>query len=85
MKLVNWNTIDHRMPPNHSGSPRLRVMLRCLDLVNTYGNRPRKLTNKVNVNKEQNRVKVPGSALGPKSALSSEFMYISVFLSKSWD
>jgi len=73
------------MAPNHSGRPKLKVILKCLDLVKTYGKSPRKLVNSVKMNSEQKTPRVPGRALGPNRAPNSEFIYINIFLRVSWN
>lgn len=66
--LIQPNTINL----NHKGRASVSVMTRCLVLVKTYGNRPKKLLNKINENKEMNRKVLPLLALfSPKRVLNS--------------
>jgi hypothetical protein len=56
----------------HKGKARASVMVRCLVLVKTYGNRPKKLLNRISENKDTNRKVLPWLVFfPPKRALNS--------------
>lgn len=56
---------------NHKGNLKVRVKVRCLDLVKIYGNNPRKLLNRIIENKLINRNVLPLNLLFPKRFLNS--------------
>lgn len=55
----------------HRGSASAKVIERCLVLVKTYGNNPRKLLNTIKVNNEMNTNVLPFTELLPIRVLNS--------------
>jgi len=56
---------------NHKGRAKDKVNVMCLVLVKIYGKRPKKLLNKIRVNKEINMKVVPLYLVGPNKVLNS--------------
>jgi len=67
---------------NHKGKLRVRVNVKCLDLVKMYGNKPRKLLNKINLNKLMKRKVLPFSPLFPIKFLNSLCKLINIICHK---
>lgn len=60
------------MKPNHKGNARERVIVICLVLVKMYGNNPKKLLKRINLNKEIKIKVVPLNLEIPSSVLNSK-------------
>lgn len=60
------------MKPNHKGNARERVIVMCLVLVKMYGNNPKKLLKRINLNKEIKIKVVPLNLEIPSSVLNSK-------------
>ena len=65
-----WCTQPKIINDSQRGRARVKVMARCLVLVNTYGRSPRELLKTINLNK-LTKIIVPPGLLGPKSVLNS--------------
>ena len=78
---ICWVWFSHPNTINviHRGSDNDKVITICLDLVNTYGRRPKKLLNTINLNKLTNNIEVP-TWEGVKSALNSLWRVWIIFL-----
>jgi hypothetical protein len=66
----------------HKGRLSVIVKIICLDAVNTYGNRPKKLFIAININKEINIKELPLNDSGPISTLNSLCSFIKILLIK---
>jgi hypothetical protein len=66
-----WLIHPYIIKLNHKGRANANVKVKWLELVNTYGNNPRKLLNKIRENNEINIKELPGCPVGPKSVLNS--------------
>jgi len=66
----------------HKGRLNVIVKIICLDAVNTYGNRPKKLFIAIKINKEINIKELPLKDSGPISTLNSLCSFIKILLIK---
>lgn len=73
------------MKLNHRGRARDRVIVICLVLVKIYGNNPKKLLNKIKVNKEINIKVVPLKLKGPINVLNSLCKVIKIVFQKMFN
>ena len=64
---------------NHKGKARVSVIARWLDLVNTYGSRPKKLLNTINLNNLTNKIDAPELAC-PNKTLNSLCKVVVTFI-----
>lgn len=70
---ICWVLLIHPYNINeiHRGRANVKVNVRCLVLVKIYGNKPKKLLNKINVNNEIKINVHPFILLGPSRVLNS--------------
>ena len=66
-----WLIHPYSIKDNHRGRASLRVKIKWLELVNTYGNKPIKLLNKIKVNKEIKIKELPAWPEIPNKVLNS--------------
>lgn len=65
--MIHPNIINE----SQRGSLRARVSVRWLEAVNTYGNNPKKLFTRININRATNGMALPWCDEGPRSVLNS--------------
>lgn len=70
------------MKVSHKGNARVRVIVKCLDAVKIYGNRPMKLLNKINKNNEINIKDLPLKESVPSNSLNSKWSLVVISLIK---
>lgn len=82
IKWINicWVLFNHpyNIKLNHKGKAKDKVNVICLVLVKIYGNNPKKLLNKINLNKEINIKVVPLKLEIPNSVLNSLWRIINI-------